>query len=171
MKVEIHSIESIEKLSKSPFAPRTSLISIGDSDAHPPKLEYKPEHILRLVFDDITLDEARERLELPDAVKYSDKRVIELLGNYGFFIFDDKQAERIAAFVDKYKDVTDVLICQCHYGQSRSAGCAAAISEYFYGSGTTIFSDDRYSPSKAVYHKVLEALNKYERRILKNDKN
>ena len=158
MKIEIHSIESIEKRSKTPFDPRTSLISISDTDAFPPKLENKPEHILRLVFDDITLDEARERLELTDSVKNSDEKLIELLACHGFHIFNDKQAEQIAAFLYKYKDVTDVLICQCHYGQSRSAGCAAAILEHFYQSGIAIFADDRYYPSKLVYQKVFEAL-------------
>lgn len=160
MKIEIHSIESIEKRSNLPFAPHTSLISIGDSDALPPNLKYKPEHILRLVFDDITLDEARERLDLPDVTKYPDEKVIKLLSDYGVHVFNDNQAERIAEFVHKYADITDVLICQCHYGQSRSAGCAAAIAEYFCGAGIIVFSDDRYYPNKLVYHKVLEALRK-----------
>lgn len=165
MKIEIHSIDSIETLAKSPFAPRTSLISIGDSDALPPKLEHKPEHILRLLFDDITLDEARERFELPDIVKFSDRKVIVLLADYGFHVFNNNQAERIAEFVHKYADVTDVLICQCHFGQSRSAGCAAAIAEHFYQNGAEFFADNRYYPNKLVFQKVLETLKNYEGRI------
>lgn len=160
MKIEIHSIESIEKRSKMPFSTRTSVISIGDSDSLPLKLEYRPEHILRLLFDDITLDEARERLELPDILKCSDRKVTELLACYGFHIFNDNQAEQIAEFVHKYFSVTDVLICQCHFGQSRSAGCAAAIAEHFYQNGAEIFADDRYYPNKLVYRKVLNALKK-----------
>ncbi len=163
MKIEIHSIESIEKRGNLPFTPHTSLISIGDFDAPPPKLRYKPEHILRLVFDDITWDEARERLDLLDIAKYPDEKLITLLADYGIHMINDHQAERIAEFIHKYIDITDVLICQCHYGESRSAGCAAAIAEYFYGNGITIFADDRYYPNKMVYHKVLEALRNYER--------
>lgn len=54
MKIEIHSIKSLEKRALQPFAPKTVLISIGDTDSKPPKLVNKPDHILWLTFEDIT---------------------------------------------------------------------------------------------------------------------
>ena len=57
MKVEIHSIQSLKRRAHKPFAPGTALISIGDFGTELPPLEYKPAHILRLEFDDVTLSE------------------------------------------------------------------------------------------------------------------
>ncbi len=50
------------------------------------------------------------------------------------------------------------IICQCEYGKSRSAGCAAAILEYFYEGGISVFIDYRRYPNQVVYHKVFDAL-------------
>ena len=50
------------------------------------------------------------------------------------------------------------IICQCEYGQSRSAGCAAEILEHFYRRGIDIFAAYEYYPNQVVYHKVFDAL-------------
>lgn len=55
MKIEIHSIRSLKRRAHKPFTPDTALISIGDFGTGLPLLEYKPAHILRLEFDDVTL--------------------------------------------------------------------------------------------------------------------
>ncbi|MCM1166131.1 MAG: hypothetical protein NC299_14270 [Lachnospiraceae bacterium] len=52
------------------------------------------------------------------------------------------------------------IICQCEYGQSRSAGCAAAILEHFSHAGISVFSDRDYYPNKLVYNKFLDALER-----------
>ena len=52
------------------------------------------------------------------------------------------------------------LICQCEYGQSRSAACAAAILEFYDKNGISIFADYRYYPNQLVYNKVKDALEK-----------
>lgn len=57
------------------------------------------------------------------------------------------------------------IICQCEYGQSRSAGCAAAILQHFYGTGIDIFADYRRYPNQVVYNKVSDALNKYKKNL------
>ncbi len=68
------------------------------------------------------------------------------------------EAERLAAFILAAKrDGLDIL-CQCEYGQSRSAGCAAAILEFFEGTGISVFADYRYYPNQMIYHKVYDAL-------------
>lgn len=158
MKIEIHSLKSIKARAMQPFAQHTILISIGDTNEEPPRLQNEPDHILRLTFDDITLQEVKEEFELPQSVKSSDVALIELLRIKNIHIFSDEQASQIAEFVLRHNSETEVLICQCRYGQSRSAGCAAAVTEYLYGNGIDIFADDRYYPNKLVYRKVLEAL-------------
>lgn len=68
------------------------------------------------------------------------------------------EADALAEFIyDAYTNGSNI-ICQCEYGQSRSAGCAAAILEHFYHSGITMFTDYQYYPNRVVYHKVLDAL-------------
>ena len=73
------------------------------------------------------------------------------------------EVDDLATFV--YRAVEDGLdiICQCEYGQSRSAATAAAILEHFEGKGLSIFADERYYPNQAVYHKVFDALEKVKK--------
>ena len=75
------------------------------------------------------------------------------------------EADALAEFI--YKAIEDGLdiICQCEYGQSRSAGCAAAILQHFERRGIDIFADYRYYPNQLVYHKVFDALRKHEEQI------
>ena len=41
----------------------------------------------------------------------------------------------------------------------RSAACAAAIREHFYGDGIEVFADYRYYPNQLVYNKLKAALD------------
>ena len=145
MQVEIHSFDSIERLARHPFAPGTSLISIGDTDAAPPVLAHRPDHILRLQFDDVMLE----------GFDY------ETGGAFAFRLFSEDQARRIADFVYRHLEDTAVFLCQCHFGQSRSAAVAAAIKEHFDHNGIEIFADElgRYCPNALVFRKTLKALN------------
>lgn len=43
-----------------------------------------------------------------------------------------------------------------------SACCAAAILEYFDGTGISAFADYGYYPNQVVYHKVMDALTKQD---------
>ncbi len=163
MNFEIHSFESIQKRAETPFEPHTSLISIGDPDAPPPKFSHKPDHILRLVFDDITIEEVKEGFNLPKGVLESDEKLMELLRRHNTFIFDENMACNAAEFIYKHRGEMDSLLCQCHYGQSRSAGMAAAIAEHFYGMGIEVFADEQYSPNKLVYRKMMVALEEQKK--------
>ena len=70
------------------------------------------------------------------------------------------EADNRAMFITKaYMDRKNI-ICQCEYGQSRSASCAAAIKEYFYKDGISVFADYNYYPNQIVFHKVYDALVK-----------
>ena len=72
------------------------------------------------------------------------------------------EADNLAVFIYKAKEDGFDIICQCEYGQSRSAGCAAAILQHFSKSGIDVFADYRYYPNQLVYHKVFDALEKYK---------
>ena len=88
----------------------------------------------------------------------------ELLEDYGY-TYDTylSEADDLARFIcDARTDGYDI-ICQCDFGQSRSAACAAAILQYFEGRGIDIFADYRYYPNQLVYHKIFDALKKLGR--------
>ncbi|MGN0483753.1 MAG: hypothetical protein ACI4HI_09400 [Lachnospiraceae bacterium] len=68
------------------------------------------------------------------------------------------QADALARFIRQAVEQKKAIVCQCTYGQSRSAGCAAAILEYYERTGITIFADYRYCPNQMLYHKVYDAL-------------
>ena len=148
MKIEIHSIQSLKKRAHKPFAPDTALISIGDFGKELPLLEYKPAHILRMEFDDVT----------PSEIDYESSE------RYAFRLFSEEQANQIADFVYRYWENCETLLCQCHYGQSRSAAVAAAIKEHFYHNGIEIFADEqeRYCPNVYVFRLTLRALRNRE---------
>ena len=75
------------------------------------------------------------------------------------------EADELAGFIYKAKEEGLDIICQCEYGHSRSAGCAAAILQHFEGRGIDVFTDYRYYPNQLVYHKIFDALRKYEEQI------
>ncbi len=140
MEVKIVSREEIIKLAKTPFEDGVALISVYDTDDVPPRLIYKPKYTLFMAFDDIYADEMDE---------------VDL----SFFKpFNEKMAKRMADFIKLHKDKVDTFICQCQFGQSRSAGIAAAIKKYFDNDEQAIFNDDRYSPNKKVYDLLLSVL-------------
>lgn len=142
MNLQIHSFESIENLAKESFPPYTALISIGDPGSQPPRLSHRPAWKLRLEFDDIYPEEIKE----------------DTRGKY--ILFDYAMAEKIAEFVYRHKDEAKLFICQCEYGQSRSAAVAAAIAEHFDENGIRIFADERYYPNKIVFALTMQALKR-----------
>ena len=72
------------------------------------------------------------------------------------------EAKEIAEYIHKKRLEGKDFICQCDYGISRSAGCAAAILEMYGNSGIKVFADYRYTPNQFVYNKVLFELRKIE---------
>ena len=148
MKIAIMSRESIERLAQQPFPERTAVISIMDSDAPPVEFRNSPAFLLSLVFDDMEPES--------DLLK-------ELLGDFPDFrneyqIITEQHAEKIANFSTVIYQVADLLICQCEFGQSRSAAVAAAIMEHFSDNGIDVFADDRFCPNKYVFRTVLKKL-------------
>ena len=76
------------------------------------------------------------------------------------FQTDLPQADIIADFIRRAESQNHDIICQCEKGQSRSAGCAAAIMEYYCSNGRDVFNDDRYRPDDMIYYAVLNALDR-----------
>ncbi len=144
MKVEIFSRRAIMALLESGFPQNTAVISF-----------YSPTKGKR---------DAERRVpygERCDTVFYCGIPDIdrECLSTYGYteqtYL---AEADEIAAFVYRAKREGRDIICQCDYGQSRSAACAAAILQHFEGRGIDIFADYRYYPNQLVYHKIYDAL-------------
>lgn len=86
---------------------------------------------------------------------------IEILSDYGLS-FDTyfPEAHSLAKFIVKALNENQTIICQCEYGQSRSAACAAAIKEFYDGTGIKVFADYRYYPNHLIFNKLLDALTK-----------
>jgi predicted protein tyrosine phosphatase len=69
-----------------------------------------------------------------------------------------KQAEEIADFVFNIYPHVERILVHCEYGQSRSAGVAAAISQHYEGNSSGIFGNPAYYPNRTCFDFVLEAL-------------
>lgn len=76
-----------------------------------------------------------------------------------------KEAPRLAEFIYKARARGYDIICQCEYGQSRSAGCAAAILEHFSKNGIRVFASYSYYPNQLIFNKLLKALNMYKKSL------
>ena len=145
MKVSIYSRETVENLLREGIPPNTAIISFYDPPTTRTPKGYKPvdysgiaNPVMQIPLHDID---------------------IEILGEYGLTLdtyFPEAQA--LAAFIRKANADGNDILCQCEYGQSRSAACAAAILEYYHRTGITIFADYRYYPNQLVFNKLYDAL-------------
>ena len=148
MKVSIYSREEIEKIiEKGSFPENTAVISFYD-----PAIKRIDEDYSHVDYRGVS-----------DTVFYSelDDLDLEVLRD-NRYTYDTyfPEADEIASFVCQTRKSGMNIICQCEYGQSRSAGCAAAILEFFEHSGISIFANYNYYPNRVVYHKIYDALEK-----------
>lgn len=146
MKVDIYSRKAVEELLKNDFPKNTAVISFYDPPnirtgeiSKPVDYKGKPERLFTVAVYDIDID---------------------ILEDYGF-TFDTyfPESESLAEFIRRAHDDGLDIICQCEYGQSRSAACAAAILEHYCKDGISIFADYRYYPNQLIFNKVRKALN------------
>ena len=143
MKVEIYSKKAIETLKTTEFPTNTAVISFFT----PTKNSYNQN---RVDYSGVC-----ERVFYVGIFDVD----IEILSDYGYtYETYLTEAPALAEFIRKA--VTDGfdIICQCDYGQSRSAACAAAILQCYEARGIDIFADYRYYPNQLVYHKVFDSL-------------
>lgn len=146
MNVFIYSRKEIEEIIKSGnFPHNTAVISYYDPELKKIDKGYAPvdytgtcDDVMSVGFEDIDID-------------YLEKHGY----TYETYFTESK---KIAEFIyNAYNNGMDI-ICQCEYGQSRSAGTAAAIMEHFYKNGIEIFADYKRFPNKIIFHKISEAL-------------
>ena len=149
MNVQIYSRKDIEALIGSGHFPQNAAaVSFCDRGSEPcDRVDYSGVcgRVMYIELDDLDLEELSESGFTYDT----------------FFPEADEAAEFIIAVYNSGMDI----ICQCEYGQSRSAGCAAAVMEHFYHTGISLFADYRYYPNKVVYHKIFDALKAYKERF------
>ena len=135
MVVSIYSRDAMYRLIKSGIPKNTAIISFSDTEE-----------------DFIRFPKGTDALH----VAFYDVRPFTVATHHYDRILP--QAKEIADYIIcKRKEGKD-LICQCDYGVSRSAGCAAAILEMWDHKGLEIFADYRYTPNQFVYNKVLKEL-------------
>lgn len=145
MKVDIYARKAVEELLKNDFPKNTAVISFYDPPnirtgeiSKPVDYKGKPERLFAAAVHDIDID---------------------ILEDYGL-TFDTyfPEAESLAEFIRQAHDDGLDIICQCEYGQSRSAACAAAILEHYCKDGISIFADYRYYPNQLIFNKVRKAM-------------
>ena len=153
MKVRIFSRPDIEDLLINEVPSNTAIISFYDPKSKRTPIDYAPvvfpsscEYVFKIGIHDID---------------------IEILGDYGLtYETYFPEANQLADFILTAEKQGLDIISQCEYGQSRSAACAAAIMEFFYGTGIKIFADYRYYPNQLIFNKVLDALNAAKERCV-----
>lgn len=145
MDIKIYSRKAVKKLLQEGFPDNIAVISFYDPTTKRTDKEYKPvdyssktDRVFQVAIYDIDL---------------------EILGDYNltYETYFPEVGDLVKFIYAAKLDGLDV-ICQCEYGQSRSAACAAAILEHFYKTGISVFADYRYYPNQMVYHKVFDAL-------------
>lgn len=70
----------------------------------------------------------------------------------------EKDAQKIAAFINRFKGEIPRIIVHCEAGISRSAGVCAAIMKYLTGSDIQIFKNPKYVPNMSCYRMLLDSL-------------
>ena len=146
MKVEIYSRAAMEKRLQEGPLKNTAVISFYDPPSSRAPTDYAPVDYTNMC--DVVFPVGEFDID------------IEVLPEYGL-TFDTylPSAPNLAKFI-KLACADDMdIICQCEYGQSRSAACAAAIREYYYNDGISVFADYRYYPNQLIFNKLLEALH------------
>jgi len=150
MKTAIYSRDKIEDLIKAGFPKNTAVISFRDrpmmlDDPYCVPVKYpQGVAVFYCVADDIAYDDFVGR--------HPKTRKVSL---DSFF----QDAIKMANFIlEQAAKGIDTIICQCEHGQSRSAGAAAAIEEFFNKTGISIFADYRYCPNQIIFNKLVNAM-------------
>lgn len=151
MTVTVYSREAIERIiEEGSFPDNTAVISFYD-----PVIKRIDKDYTHVDYSGVCKDVFYSELEDLD---------LEVLKRKGYtYDIYFPEADDMAMFIVKAYNGGKDIICQCEYGQSRSAGCAAAILEYFYHNGISIFANYNYYPNQVVYHKVYDAIERQKR--------
>lgn len=148
MKISVYSRKAIERIiAEGSFPDNTAVISFCD-----PELKHIDKDYSHVDYSSVCSDVFYCEVDDLDLDYLTKKRY-----TYETYF---PEVDDLAKFIVKAVSENKNIICQCEYGQSRSAGCAAAIKEYFYKNGISVFVDYNYYPNQVVFHKVYDALVK-----------
>ena len=151
MNIKIYSREEMEKLLSKGIPDNTAIISFYNPKSQRVSKDYLPidysgkcNHVFQICLYDID---------------------IEILKDYGL-TYDTylPEADDLAKFIYEAKQNGLDIICQCEYGQSRSAACAAAIAEHFYKTGIWIHRYIHYKKSSSNKEQFFK---KYSNRVVR----
>lgn len=149
IKVIIYSRAEIKNIIKQGLFPdNTAVITFYDTERDEDYRHVNYDNVTTNVFY-CALDDVDYEFLISQANMYDE-----------FFDYADDVADFIYEAYNSGKDI----ICQCDYGQSRSAGCAAAILQHFYRTGIDVFADYKRYPNQVVYYKIYDALERYKSR-------
>ena len=140
MNVQILSEAAAKKmLADNTFPAHTAVICFTDAE---PPIYYSSvtDRVFRIDVPDVGMD------DLTDC-KYT-------LDDFA----DAMCADDLAQFILDAQHDGYNFICQCAYGESRSAAAAAAIREFFAHDGIVVFADYRYCPNQLVFNLLYDAL-------------
>ena len=156
MKIEIYSRTAMEKRLQEGPLKNTAVISFYDPPSSRTPADYTPI-------------DYKDMCDVVFFVREFDID-IDVLPEHGL-TFDTylTSAPNLAEFIKLACADNMDIICQCEYGQSRSAACAAAIREYYYNDGISVFADYRYYPNQLIFNKVLKALHETDNKVVVNE--
>ncbi|MGN1136960.1 MAG: tetratricopeptide repeat protein [Oscillospiraceae bacterium] len=145
MKIRIYSKAEMEKQLEKGFEEETAVISFYDpesSEENYVPVDYSGQDIrlFQVGVRDIDMSSLKRC-----GMRYND-----------YF----PEADTLAEFILHAVNDDCEIICQCDYGQSRSAACAAAILEHFEKKGVSVFADVKYLPNQMIYNKLMAALKR-----------
>ena len=146
-------MQAEELIAEGRFPGNTAVISFYD-----PAIKHIDKNYAHIDYSDVS-----------DTVFYSelDDLDLDVLCDKGY-TFDTyfSEADDMATFICNAYNSGKDIICQCEYGQSRSAGCAAAIMEHFCHNGIKVFADYARFPNQLVFNKLFDALEKTEKGVI-----
>ena len=97
-----------------------------------------------------------------DFAKLPSNCVVEMFDDIDFDCpgrsITEEQAERYASFVQALPDDTEIIVCACNAGESRSAALCAALCEYYNVDSAWIWGSPHYHPNMLVFDMFTQAL-------------
>lgn len=141
MNVQILSEAAAKQmLTENAFPAHTAVICFTDPEDTPIDYASVTDRVFRVDVPDVSMD------DLTDC-KYTHDDFADAM-----------RADDLAQFILDAQHDGYNFICQCAYGESRSAAAAAAIRELFAHDGIVVFADYRYCPNQLVFNFLYDAL-------------
>ena len=100
-----------------------------------------------------------------DAAKLPHNCVVEMFDDIDFDCpgrsITMEQAKNYATFVQELSHDTEIIVCACNAGESRSAALCAALCEYYNVDSAWIWDSPHFHPNMLVFDMFTQALGLY----------